>query len=421
MKLEGVAALLHASPGTDGSAATARDVAIRNLLKCFQENFQEGGGAYLAWQFDEHRKSISTEGKATKKDRERLAAIAQVVRTAEAKLQRITARYGDVDLDSALAVRALLAKHRELTGDFGDAPTAVVTRYRAFAGFLADAVPLVILSNDAAIRDVPIDEFTRLAAQLSEEVALPKKAAHLLRMQIASVRRFYGREEDRDVRFRRALDELLLVSQGAFRPLLERPAAPTLAKSATPQSISFKILPPGQMRMFLDDLKRGGSHRRPRVIDERRVAVLQNLRARYRTRSCALYTTSGTTSSHLLDTNEYVVLSIKRHDSLGEDAIAISPLAGEHAVFVVRQDRTGRKWRKVLASTKTQATELGARRLQFAAPPSGLDKYEAMLQRLIAVLDGPPEHFLHPLHFDRETRRYKVLSGPTQPRLSKNR
>lgn len=93
--------------------------------------------------------------------------------------------------------------------------------------------------------------------------------------------------------------------------------------------------------------------------------------------------------------NLYVVLSIAHPGGRGEDAVAISPCRGEHATFVVRHDcGSGLPWHVVLSQTKREAKLLGARRLLFTSKSGrGIDEYEAMLEKLLWLLESEPEDF----------------------------
>jgi hypothetical protein len=85
------------------------------------------------------------------------------------------------------------------------------------------------------------------------------------------------------------------------------------------------------------------------------------------------------------------VLAIETQNKGGEDAVAISPLKGEHATFVVRHGRAKSAWRVVLSKTKAEAVELGADRLVFKGrTEEGLDAYAAMLDKIIELLEGAP-------------------------------
>jgi hypothetical protein len=87
--------------------------------------------------------------------------------------------------------------------------------------------------------------------------------------------------------------------------------------------------------------------------------------------------------------NEYLLLTIKSDNGSGERAVAISPLAGKHATYVVRADYADADWPTVLAKSKNEATALGAKRLPFTNADNGIDQYTAMRHRVIDHLECP--------------------------------
>jgi hypothetical protein len=130
-------------------------------------------------------------------------------------------------------------------------------------------------------------------------------------------------------------------------------------------------------------------------VDRRRTDVLLRLEEWAGPNRCTLYRGNRTTDSRLFDgeniTEDYLVLAIDR-DSGGQDAVAISPLRGRNATFIVRHDVSELPWHEVFALSKRSATGLGAKRMQFQARWS-TDEYEAMFEKVTTALDCPPERF----------------------------
>ena len=87
----------------------------------------------------------------------------------------------------------------------------------------------------------------------------------------------------------------------------------------------------------------------------------------------------------------YVVLTIKSANGSGDHAVAISPLAGEHATYVVRSDCTEAHWMTLLAQSKPDAREQGARKFLF----TGSDAYSGMRAKVVDALECPPRGFLN--------------------------
>jgi hypothetical protein len=84
-----------------------------------------------------------------------------------------------------------------------------------------------------------------------------------------------------------------------------------------------------------------------------------------------------------------LVLTIKSDNGSGEHAVAISPLAGEHATYVVRADYADADWPTIFAKSKSEALTLGARRSPFTHADNGIDQYTAMRHRVIRLLECP--------------------------------
>ncbi len=152
--------------------------------------------------------------------------------------------------------------------------------------------------------------------------------------------------------------------------------------------LPFEVLPPGEaVRDFATTLRKSGQYK-DSEIDLRRLQVLVDLEHHFSERRCRRYR-SGFPSTER--DNGYIVLAIEIPNGGGEDAVAISPLKGEHATFLVRYGRVKSAWRIVLSKTKAEAVELGADRLVFKGrAEQGLDRYAAMLDKLIELLEGGP-------------------------------
>lgn len=156
--------------------------------------------------------------------------------------------------------------------------------------------------------------------------------------------------------------------------------------------LPFVVLPPGELiQSFITELRTKGSYQ-GREIDLRRVEVLKRLEDYFPEARCRIH--RGAFQSSGRD-NLYVVLSIADPSGRGADAVAISPCRGEHATFVVHHDcGSGLQWHVVLSQTKREVKELGARRLLFTSKSGRrIDEYEAMLEKLMWLLESEPEEF----------------------------
>lgn len=175
--------------------------------------------------------------------------------------------------------------------------------------------------------------------------------------------------------------------------------------------LPFIVLPPGErLAAFLDGVRTTHTYRGGKV-DPKRVRVLQELAAHYADRRCTGY--QGAFQTNGKD-NAYIVLGIPTRDGQHEDVVAISPWSDEHATFVIRHD-CGSKlpWTQVISESKREAKTLGAHRLVFRVNEDrGMDVYEAMLNKVIALLECKPVAFDHgDLHFDRNRGSY-VMRDP---------
>lgn len=152
--------------------------------------------------------------------------------------------------------------------------------------------------------------------------------------------------------------------------------------------LPFEILPPGEgVRDFATTLRNSVQYE-DGEIDLRRLQVLVDLEHHFAERQSHRYRSSFPSREN---DNGYVVLAIETQNKGGEDAVAISPLKGEHATFVVRHRRAKSAWQVVLSKTKVEAVGLGADRLVFKGrAEEGLDAYAAMLDKIIELLEGAP-------------------------------
>jgi len=167
------------------------------------------------------------------------------------------------------------------------------------------------------------------------------------------------------------------------------------------ERIDFEVLPPGT---DLEEHARR-EHRRtapnsgPRLAPEK-LQVLKDLEQHFGPDRCQRL--RGIPSRNNLagpfDSNingSYLVLVIRHIDRsghhVGDDAIAISPLAGQ-ATFYVRHDAVDHSWKEIFSYPKRDATAMGARRLLLKGG-TGWDPATALRERLIALAQCSPHQF----------------------------
>ncbi|AFM20137.1 hypothetical protein Mycch_5468 (plasmid) [Mycolicibacterium chubuense NBB4] len=200
--------------------------------------------------------------------------------------------------------------------------------------------------------------------------------------------------------FRRAHAELVALHAGRngflrqFRDIASTVRPLRRANEALP----FAILPRGeQLRTFLDGLRSSGRYR-GRQVDVQRVTVLEDIEKYFGADRCQWH--EGAASSSGFD-NDYVVLTIKSANNVEDHAVAISPLAGEHATYVVRKDCAQADWMTVLAQSKSEAREQGACSFHF----TGSDPFNDMRAKVIDALECPRQEYLKRLAAASNNRR----------------
>lgn len=187
--------------------------------------------------------------------------------------------------------------------------------------------------------------------------------------------------------FQRSRTELLAIRDGRYDFLiLFRDIA---TSRQTPTEIAFELLPPGeQAQKFLDDIRKSGRYQGHHV-DERRLDVLEHLQKYFTPNRCRLHKGSMTSSG--VD-NRYLVLVIKSASGASENAVAISPLAGLHATYVVRRECADADWQVIFAAPKPDARRQGARKLLFVGSGHE-DPYTTMRDKIVNLLECARANF----------------------------
>jgi len=352
-----------------------------------------GGYGYLSWRYSAaHRRMYPDLSSRTA--HHDLAVMAHVVDTEKQLVDHIILAHGPVLEQPGLAKRVLEAEFSDLTDvdDIGRSAADELRRVRARSGFLQLAVVLAIASPDCdqrlwdlldRIRPPAPDQLVETSTSLESAIArLNELTAHvetLLTADEATLGQF----------FRQAHTELVALHTGRydflqqFHDIASTVKTPRLADYGLP----FAVLPRGeQLRTFLDGLRSSGRYR-GRQVDEQRVTVLEDIEKHFGADRCEWHERAASSSGF---DNHYVVLTIKSANDSGDHAVAISPLAGEHATYVVRSDCAKANWMTVLAQSKPEAREQGALKFLF----TGIDPYSGMCAKVVDALECPPQEFL---------------------------
>lgn len=384
---------------------------VRRRLQAFALSPESHG--YLAWRISElvtragHAENQSPDGI--------LKDISQIVTEDKKLVTALEDAYSGCFSSPDVARRALNSEFMKVDLELRwSSGTEALRRSRSSLAFLRRAIMLTYAGKDysqglgpmlARIQPPLMPKFVNLPPHVFASIG------NLRRTVVLINRLFSGIDAEPGKPYTTGLRELIGLRSGAFDFVLEPEAEPVNSGPLNANRLPLVLLPPGeQIHPFVAGLRRSGRYRDGEV-DPRRLDVLTQLWNHLNeSGKCTLY--EGAFPAKGVD-NGYLVLAIA-YEGYGEDAVAISPWKGEHATFVVRADSGAqRSWRTVLTRTKEEAKELGARRLVFKGNPDyGIDAYEAMFQKVIALFTCEPEHFESAaLYFDPDEGRYEVRSG----------
>jgi hypothetical protein len=342
-----------------------------------------------------------------------LAAIAQVVDAEKQLLDRIVSDDGAFLEYPSLAKRAIDSEFRDLidSEDIGRSAADELRRVRANNLFLRRAVVLTIASPDCDERLWEMLGGIRPPArsQLVEITPSLMTAIDRLNDQISAVEALLSADDAALGRFfQRSRSELVALQAGRFDFLQQFHDVGTPSSGVSRQVIRglpFTVLPQGeQLRRFLDGLRSSGLYRGYQV-DVHRLTVLEDLEEYFGADLCDWY--EGSESSRGVN-NQYLVLTIRSAKRSRENAVAISPLAGQHATYVVRRECAEAHWASIFANPKLEARLLGARRLLFTTPDGRTDQYTAMRDKVITLLECHPRDFHKRLVFDENSDHYRM-------------
>jgi len=192
-----------------------------------------------------------------------------------------------------------------------------------------------------------------------------------------------------------------------FSTLLPLQLSRVINLSSEPRDYDFEFLPKGTRLVdfayeIVEEANRKTENTRP-TIDPHRLQILENIRqiiGEDRTE----YARGVRKSRRIIRENdkeqpdEYIILVIQHLDEAGavirEDAVAESPIAGDNALYIQRQDINGWDWRELLAAPKSDVLAMGARAVQHRVP-KGTDLVTSMTQKTLRLLNASPDEFLH--------------------------
>lgn len=170
--------------------------------------------------------------------------------------------------------------------------------------------------------------------------------------------------------------------------------------------LNWEVLPAGELedkaRAIVDGQRQNGKEV---TIDLERLNILANIRKEWgEDASYYVYGALGQRkvikSDGKEEPDQYLLLILQDIDNQGnvrqEHAVAESPIAGPHALYVFRQDVSeGLSWREVMALPKSYARSLNARRLKHTLPRQAPQGYlvASMTEKVSTLMTCEPHEF----------------------------
>ena len=402
----------------------------KEVVACLEQFLPDSRGqlGYLAWRYATIQTRLS-DGFRSETLEDQLGAIARLVDSERVLIDGIVDRHETAFDEPELAKRMINQEWRELfdQDDFGRSAADELRRVRAKDRFLRRGVVLSLATGQT---EMVLKALSRLhppeKARLAEVTPALLSAIDLLESRIEAVARLFTTDSRALNRlYKRSFSDLRDLRNGRFdflRAFYEFGSTQTSSSRQVIHGLPFEILPQGeQLRAFLEGMRSTGLYSGYQV-DQNRLTVLEELEAYFGAKRCEWY--AGSEWSRGVN-NEYLVLAIKAKprakakfrakaksrakSEVREDAVAISPLAGQHATYIVRHDCAKAHWARVFANPKAEARLLGARRLLFTSPiyRDG-DPYTAMRDKIIALLECDPNDFNGRLVFDEYEDGYRM-------------
>ncbi len=367
------------------------------ILNCLQQLAPNGPNeySYLAWRYAAIRPTHS-EPRLTTAHQD-LIALAVVIDQERQLLDTLVRGHGSILTKPGLAESGLEKEFGRLTGT-GQIKRSLdgeLRRTRAAIDFLRRAVVLSIASagNGERLWNM-LGQIQPSTSERAETSLRLEGATQRLTDVIGTVERLLSADDANLAQFflhsRAYLAALQLKRYDFLLPFRDSAVGlRALARQVTPD-LAFQVLPQGeQLRKFLGGIRASKRYSGYR-IDEHRLTVLEALQEHFGAHRCVWHRGSGSADGIGI---RYLVLTIKSANGSGENAVAISPLAGRHATYVVRSECAEADWKTLFAHPKFEARLLGARKLLFTASPGHSDQYSAMRDKIIKLLECHPREF----------------------------
>ncbi len=354
------------------------------------------GYGYITWRYAASRSATTAEPRLTTAHQD-LVVLSIVIDHEKQLLDSLVRDCGPILAKPGRARSGLDTGFRALAADVrGNTVADELRRARAAFEFLRRAVVLTIAnpSSDqdlwnvvgwiqSASRKDRVETSTQLERADRRLAGFSASVERLLRTDDANLDRFFHHS-------RAHLVSLQLKRYDFLRPFRDSAAGFRPLSRQVSADLTFEVLPQGeQLRKFLGEMRASrlyGGHR----VDEHRLTVLVDLQRHFGAARCVWH--KGAQSGAGVD-GQYLVLVIKSPNGVDENAVAISPLAGRHATYVVRHDCAQGDWRTLLAHPKFEARLLGARKLLFTTSTRQADQYSAMRDKIIKLLECRPSEF----------------------------
>ena len=392
----------------DAKTSSAYDrEAIVAFLRGLAPNGSDGYG-YLTWRYAATRVARADSKLST--THEDLIALAVVIDHEKQLLDTLVRAHGSILTKPRLAEAGLEKEFRQLINADVRELTAAdeLRRARASFDFLRRAVILTIAISDNGQRLWSM--FGRLKPPTRSRLAGTspqlERATRRLTDFIATVERLLSTDESNLTQFfrhsRAHLIALQLKKYDFLRPFRDSAAGLGTVSRHKTTNLAFQILPQGeQLRTFLGDIRRSKLYSGYRV-DEHRLTVLEDLQ-----KHSGQPDVLGITESILPAASEAATWSSPSSPPTdrGENAVAISPLAGRHATYLVRRECAEADWDILFAHPKFEARLRGARKLLFTNRADHTDPYSAMREKIIKLLECHPREFRKWPANERESRR----------------
>lgn len=168
--------------------------------------------------------------------------------------------------------------------------------------------------------------------------------------------------------------------------------------------MQWEILPEGQLLTHAKEIVEQNTQATKATIDVRRLNTLARIRKEWGTDKAFYMKGSLGGRGKITDgskecPDQFIVLVLQDTDHDGhliEHAVAESPIAGPHALYVFRQDVNPElTWREVMSKSKAEARRLGARPVKHDGRLEGGQLVDFMSDRVATLLSATPQEFLH--------------------------